>query len=179
MGVKPLFYMIHKEGMLFSSEIKTLLAYPGVPRKLDREGAAQIMLLGPGRKPGSGIFKDVQELMPGCCGYYSHGVWNWWHYWKLRDREHKDTFEETAECVRYLVTDAIRRQMVSDVPIGTFLSGGLDSSLISAVCAAEMAEKGDRLNTFSVDYVDNEKYFDNCNEKAANKFYKDLITVLN
>jgi len=61
--------------------------------------------------------------------------------------------------VRYLVTDAICRQMVSDVPLGTFLSGGLDSSLISAVCGREMANRGERLNTFSVDYEDNDKYF--------------------
>ena len=159
MGVKPLFYTLHKNGMLFSSEIKTLLTYPDVPRELEAEGAAQILLLGPGRKPGSGVFKNILELMPGCCGYYSYGRWNWWRYWKLRDREHRDSFEETAECVRYLVTDAIRRQMVSDVPLGTFLSGGLDSSLISAVCAAEMADRGEQLHTFSVDYENNDKYF--------------------
>ena len=159
MGVKPLFYMQHAGGLLFSSEMKTLLSYPGVPRELDQEGAAQLILLGPGRIPGSGVFKNVQELMQGCCGYYTDGNWNWWQYWKLKDREHKDTFAETAEKVRYLVLDAIRRQMVSDVPIGTFLSGGLDSSLISSVCANRMVEKGEKLNTFSVDYENNDKYF--------------------
>ncbi len=159
MGVKPLFYTMFSGGLLFSSEIKTILSYPGVPRELDREGAAQIILLGPGRVPGSGVFKDIREVMPGCCGFYSHGQWKWWRYWKLRDREHIDSFEETAECVRYLVTDAIRRQMVSDVPIGTFLSGGLDSSLISAICAMEMADRGQQLPTFSVDYENNDKYF--------------------
>ncbi len=159
MGVKPLFYTCFSGGLLFSSEIKTLLAYPGVPRELDREGAAQLVLLGPGRIPGSGVFKNVMELMPGCCGYYSRGEWKWWQYWKLRDREHTDIFEETVDYVRYLVTDAIRRQMVSDVPIGTFLSGGLDSSLISAICASELESRGEQLNTFSVDYENNEKYF--------------------
>ena len=159
MGVKPLFYTQFSDGLLFASEIKTLLSYPGVPRQLDREGAAQIVLLGPGRLPGSGVFKHVLELMPGCCGYYCRGSWKWWHYWKLRDREHIDSFDETVECVRYLVTDAIQRQMVSDVPIGTFLSGGLDSSLISAVCANVLQERGQTLTTFSVDYENNEKYF--------------------
>lgn len=158
-GVKPLFYMQFSGGLLFSSEMKTILAYPGVPRRLDKEGAAQIVLLGPGRAPGSGVFQGVSELMPGCCGYYCRGTWKWWQYWKLRDREHTDSFDETAECVRYLVTDAIQRQMVSDVPIGTFLSGGLDSSLISAVCANAMAQKNERLTTFSVDYENNDKYF--------------------
>lgn len=159
MGVKPLFYTRFSGGMLFSSEIKTLLSYPGVPAELDREGAAQIILLGPGRIPGSGVFKNVMELMPGCCGYYTRGNWKWWRYWKLMDREHRDTFEETAECVRWLVTDAIRRQMVSDVPIGTFLSGGLDSSLISAIVAGEMKVSGEQLDTFSVDYQNNDKFF--------------------
>ena len=159
MGVKPLFYTAFSGGMLFSSEMKTLLAYPGVPRELDREGAAQIILLGPGRIPGSGVLKNIQELMPGCCGYYAGGNWKWWQYWKLRDREHTDSFVETTETVRYLVTDAIYRQMVSDVPIGTFLSGGLDSSLISSICARQMQDKSEQLNTFSVDYENNDKYF--------------------
>ena len=156
MGVKPLFYTRFAGGLLFASEIKTLLSYPGVPAELDREGAAQVILLGPGRIPGSGVFKNIQELMPGCCGYYTQGNWKWWHYWKLRDREHKESFEETAECVRWLVTDAIRRQMVSDVPLGTFLSGGLDSSLITAICAEENKSQ---LDTFSLDYENNDKFF--------------------
>ena len=80
-------------------------------------------------------------------------------YWKLTDREHRDSFEETAAKVRELVLDAIKRQMVSDVPIGTFLSGGLDSSIISAVCAGEMNKRGEVLRTFSVDYQNNDQYF--------------------
>lgn len=159
MGVKPLFYTQFSGGFLFSSEIKTLLAYPDVPRELEAEGAAQVILLGPGRIPGSGVLKGIQELKPGYCGYYRQGKWSSWQYWKLKDREHTDSFEATAEYVRYLVTDAIKRQMVSDVPLGTFLSGGLDSSLITAVCARELENRGEQLNTFSVDYENNEKYF--------------------
>lgn len=159
MGVKPLFYKLHDGGIIFASEIKTILAYPSVKPQLDDDGVAQILLLGPGRAPGSGVFKGINELEPGCFGYYVCGKWNWKRYWKLNDREHTDTFEETAEMVRFLVTDAIQRQMVSDVPIGTFLSGGLDSSLISAVCAEEFQNKGKTLKTFSIDYENNEKYF--------------------
>ena len=85
-------------------------------------------------------------------------------YWKLRDREHRENFEETAEIVRFLVTDSIQRQMVSDVPIGTFLSGGLDSSIITAVCAGEKRKKGETLDTFSVDYLNNDQFF------VSNKF---------
>ena len=158
-GVKPLFYKLHENGLLFGSEIKSILAYPTVKAQIDAAGAAEILLLGPGRTPGCGVFRGIQELEPGCCGYFEAGALTVSRYWKLRDREHLDTFEQTAEKVRYLVTDAIRRQMVSDVPIGTFLSGGLDSSLITAVCAREMQDRGERLQTFSVDYENNEKYF--------------------
>ena len=159
MGVKPLFFTEVFHGLLFASEIKTLLAYPGVPRELDNEGAAQVVLLGPGRIPGSGVLKNLHELKPGWCGYYDNGKLHTWQYWKLRDREHTQTFEETAEQVRYLVTDAIKRQMVADVPIGTFLSGGLDSSLITAVCAKEKSNRGEVLPTFSLDYENNDKFF--------------------
>ncbi len=159
MGVKPLFYKLHMDGMLFASEIKTILAYPTVKAELDAQGAAEILLLGPGRTPGSGVLRGIYEIEPGCCGFYEDGNLKIDRYWKLRDREHTDSFEQTVEKVRYLVTDSIQSQMVSDVPIGTFLSGGLDSSLISAICAKEMAVSGTRLNTFSVDYEDNEKNF--------------------
>ena len=158
-GVKPLFFKRHGAGLLFASEIKTILAYPGVEAVLDEQGVAEILLLGPGRSPGCGVLRGMEELEPGCCGYYEQGRLRLHRYWKLTDREHRETFEETAEQVRYLVTDAIRRQTVSDVPVGTFLSGGLDSSLITAICAREMAGRGRRLTTFSVDYVDNDKYF--------------------
>ena len=158
-GVKPLFFTQAGRGFLFASEIKTILACPGVRPRLEETGAAQLILLGPGRLPGSGVFKDIRELEPGCYGVYESGTLHLHPYWKLRDREHTDSFAETVEKVRFLVTDAIRRQMVSDVPIGTFLSGGLDSSIITAVCAKEMAERGERLKTFSVDYWNNEKYF--------------------
>lgn len=159
MGVKPLFYKLQDNCLIFASEIKTILAHPSVPAQLDAEGAAQILLLGPGRIPGSGVFRGIFELEPGCFGYFYCGKWNWKRYWKLMDREHTDAFEDTAAYVRFLVTDAIRRQMVSDVPIGTFLSGGLDSSLISSVCAQEMQKSGEVLPTFSVDYENNDKYF--------------------
>ncbi len=158
-GVKPLFYMCREGGLLFASEIKTILAYPGIEARLDSKGAAEILLLGPGRMPGSGVFRDVFELEPGCCGVFEDGCLRSWRYWRLTDTEHTESFEETAEQVRFYLTDSIRRQMVSDVPIGCFLSGGLDSSLITSVCAAEMQKKGELLPTFSLDYENNRKFF--------------------
>ncbi len=159
MGVKPLFYKLHEGGLLFASELKTILVYPTVKAQLDPQGAAEILLLGPGRTPGCGVFYGIRELEPGCCGYYENGKLKLQRYWHLRDREHREGFRETAETVRYLVTDAIEKQMVSDVPLGTFLSGGLDSSLISALCAEKMAQQEVTLQTFSVDYADNDRYF--------------------
>ena len=154
-GVKPLFYMERPAGLLFGSEIKNILAYPGIRAELDEDGAAELLLLGPGRTPGCGVYRGIRELEPGCCGWYENKKLSIRRYWKLRDREHPATFEETAEEVRSLVIDAVRRQMVSDVPIGTFLSGGLDSSIITAICAGYQ----ERLPTFSVDYADNDRYF--------------------
>ena len=80
-------------------------------------------------------------------------------YWDVKAKKHPDSKDDTIEMVRYLVKDSIERQLVSDVPIGTFLSGGLDSSIISSVAARYMKKRGERLNTFSVTYRDNDKYF--------------------
>ena len=154
-GVKPLFYKEHGGGLLFGSEIKNILAYPGVKAEIDEDGAAELILLGPGRTPGCGVYRGVYEIEPGCCGWYEEGKLRLRRYWKLRDREHRESLEETAEHVRFLVLDAVRRQMVSDVPIGTFLSGGLDSSIITAICAGFQGN----LPTFSVDYEGNDRNF--------------------
>lgn len=179
-GVKPLFYKLHQNKLIFASEIKTILAYPGVPSELDQEGAIQLLMFGPGRMPGSGVFRNISELEPGCRGYFENGKLSTERYWLLKDREHRDTLEETLEYVRYLVTDAIRRQMVSDVPIGTFLSGGLDSSIISAVCAGELAKRGEVLRTFSVDYQNNDRYFQSSKfQPNSDKTYIDtMVDVL-
>ena len=117
MGVKPLFFMRHGDSLIFASEIKTILAYPGIRAKVDVQGAAEVIMLGPGRTPGCGVFRDIVEVEPGCCGYYSSGKLRIWRYWELKDREHREDFEETVQTVRRLVMDAITRQTVSDVPV--------------------------------------------------------------
>lgn len=173
MGVKPLFYCLREKGMIFASEIKTILASGYVNPVLDADGIAQLLLLGPGRKPGSGVFRDIKELEPGWYAFFEAGVFCPTQYWKLKDRKHLESFEETAQNVCYLVTDSITRQMVSDVPLGTFLSGGLDSSIISAVCARSMGEK---LQTFSVDYENNEKFFvPGKFQPSSDNYYIDLM----
>ena len=173
MGVKPFFYAQVGTTFVFASEIKTLLKYPGVEPVIDSNGVAELLFVGPGRTPGCGVFRDIHELRPGEYGVFEGGSLERSEegadalaaglekrrYWMLRDRVHADPPEQTVKRVRSLVTDAIRRQLVSDVPIGTFLSGGLDSSLISSVAASYMRERGERLKTFSVTYTDNRKYF--------------------
>lgn len=160
MGVKPFFYRWEGGNFLFASELKTLLAFPGVKAQLDNYGIAQLMLLGPGRTPGCGVFAGMEELKAAEGGWVTaDGRMEKHRYWKLTPEPHTENFAETAAHVRALVEDAITRQLVSDVPIGTFLSGGLDSSLISSVACTRMMEEGRHLDTFSVDYKDNDRYF--------------------
>ncbi len=158
-GVKPFFYHIYNEGIIFGSEIKTLLANPKVSRKVNRNGIAEIFLIGPGRTPGVSAFRDIQELKPGQCGTYSEDGLTLKTYWEIQAKEHTDTLEETIEKTRSLITDSINRQLVSDVPLCCFLSGGLDSSIISSVSAKKYSDEDRTLTTYSVDYTDNDKYF--------------------
>ena len=156
MGVKPLFYKLHDGGLIFGSEIKMILAYPTVKAEMDAEGAAELLLIGPGRTPGSGVFRGIWEMKPGHYGRYRSGKWSVHQFWDLIDKHHEDSLENTAQTVGWLVTDAIKRQMDCDAPTGVFLSGGLDSSVICAVGAEHTKTL---LQTFSVDYCGNEKYF--------------------
>lgn len=158
-GVKPLFYTIRDGEIIFASELKGIFAYPGIQPVLDRKGLNEVFSIGPARTYGCGVFKNIEELLPGHMLLCSGDGFNLKCYWKLESRPHEDSYEETIEKTSYLVQDSIRRQMVSDVPICTFLSGGVDSSLVSAVCAAELKKKGNRLTTFSFDFVNNDKNF--------------------
>lgn len=158
-GVKPLFYTIKDKTLVFSSELKGLYCFPGVTARLDPGGLNELFGLGPARTPGNGILTDIHELKPGTCmtcstlGIITHT------YYRLTSRPHEDSYEDTIEKTRFLITDAIKRQMISDVPICTFLSGGVDSSLVSAVCASELKAAGGQLSTYSFDFTENDKYF--------------------
>lgn len=158
-GVKPLFYTFLNDTLIFSSEIKGLFCYPGVEAAVDSDGLNEIFSLGPARSPGSAVFRNIHELKPGF--YLSHNRYGtqFTNYWRLSSMPHRDSYEDTIEKTRFLLTDAICRQLVSDVPVCTFLSGGVDSSVVSAVCAAELRKKGVQLTTFSFDFKDNDKYF--------------------
>jgi asparagine synthase (glutamine-hydrolysing) len=159
MGVKPFFYALRQGAFLFASELKGLLAHPWVAPQVDTDGVREVILTGPGRTPGCGVFKDIFELPPAHRGYFDQNGLHIQRYWKLQPQTHRDSLENTIGHVRELVTDAIERQLVSDVPIGTFLSGGLDSGLICSIANQTMRRQGKGLKTFSVDYKDNKKYF--------------------
>ena len=159
MGVKPLFYSINNKNIIFASEIKAILANPMVKTQIDREGITELFALGPAVVPGKAIYKNILEIAPANCLLISKENIKVWEYWKVTLEENKETVEEAAEHVRLLLFDAIKRQLVGDVPICTFLSGGLDSSAISAIAAEEFRNRGKILNTYSIDYKDNEKYF--------------------
>ncbi|TCS95466.1 asparagine synthase (glutamine-hydrolyzing) [Hazenella coriacea] len=159
-GIKPLFYTQVGTSFLFGSELKALLAHPEVRAEIDDEGIAEILLMGPARTPGLGVFCGIHECKPGHWMRVGHQGITVQSYWELVSQPHTDDFETTIHRVRGLFQDAVRRQLVSDVPIGTMLSGGLDSSAISAVVASIFEEEGrGPLCTYSVDYRDNDQYF--------------------
>jgi len=159
-GVKPLFYARKNEVFLFASEIKALLAYPNFPAEIDREGLAEIFLIGPARTPGNAIFRNMYELKPGHVLTYDRRGIRVQQYWSLPTDVHNDDFTRTVAKVRELIEDAVARQVVADVPVCTMLSGGLDSSALTAlICLQRDRASWPRVDTYSVDYVDNERYF--------------------
>jgi len=158
-GVKPLYYA-EKQGIFaFASRIKSLLLIPEISTDVDENGLNEIFMLGPAKTIGTAVFKDIKELPPASYMYYKDSKKNIKEYWQLEAAIHTENKDETIEHTRTLVKDAIERQLVSDVPLCTFLSGGLDSSIISRVASDYYKKSGDVLDTYSVDYTDNDKYF--------------------
>ena len=155
-GVKPLFYTLGSSGFLFGSELKALLAHPGIKPQVDREGLAEIFMIGPARTPGQGIFRGIAELKPGHSMVYSRKGIEIDQYWSLKSMPHRDDFDTTVSKVRELLEDIVKRQLVADVPVCTLLSGGLDSSALTALACRSYP--GD-IHTYSVDYLDNDRYF--------------------
>lgn len=159
MGVKPLFIARTKYALLFASEIKALLKHPDISPVLTENGVMELFALAPARTPGKTFFAGIEELKPGECMIYSPLGTYIHRYWQFKCDIHRDDINTTVEKVRWLVADSARRQLVSDVPVCIFLSGGLDSSILSYFAAKYYAEKNEQLRTFSIDYADNDKYF--------------------
>lgn len=160
LGVKPLYYAEQQDGLLFASEVKALLAHPMIKAAVNTEGLANIIAVGPSRTPGKALFQNINELRPGYAMRFSREGIRIWQYWRLQSEHHDESLEDTVDHVRFLLTDAIERQLVSDVPICTFLSGGLDSSIITGIASNRFQLQGkDKLHTYSIDYEDNERFF--------------------
>lgn len=158
-GIKPLFYAPVDGSMLFASEIKGILKHPKMRPDVDQRGLWELLFLSPVRLSG-GIFHGVNEIDPGCQAIWRGGErLEISRYWSLEAKELGDSREDMIGITRALLTDAIERQLVSDVPLCTLLSGGLDSSIVSAVAADSYRKRGEVLSTYSFEYEGNRESF--------------------
>ncbi len=153
LGVKPLYYTLHEGTLVIASEIKSLLSYLG-QAIVDEKGVKELLGLGPSLTPGQTVYKNIYSLRPGYYLYFQKEL----HiqcYWKLHDQSHDENLPETIQHVRHLVIESVQHQLLSDVPLSTMLSGGLDSSIITAITSQYVRP----LSTYSVTYEDQEQYF--------------------
>ena len=176
-GIKPLYYTFSNNNLIFASEIKAILEHPEITARIDETGIKELFGIGPAHSPGNCPFKDIFEIEPAHFAIYNKDTFIKKNYWNLKSKPHTDDFETTCNTVKSLLEDSIERQLVSDVPLCTLLSGGLDSSIITAY-ASNYCKKHQMptLNTFSVDYVDNDKNFVKSDfQPNSDKYYIDLM----
>lgn len=160
LGVKPLFYSYSNGRLLFGSEPKAILSHPDFSAQISGEGLAEIFAVGPARTPGHGVYCNMFELKPGHCMTVDRSGMQIRAYWKLESKPHEDDVDTTAERIHELLKDTVERQLASDVPICTLLSGGLDSSALTTFAANYYREHNmGTIHTYSIDYVDNDKHF--------------------
>ena len=159
-GIKPLFYTLLNDNFVFASEIKALFEFPDVEKVIDKNGLCELFGIGPAHTAGTTVFKNIFELSPAHFAIFNKYGLHTHRYWKLKSAPHIHSFFETCDNIKFLLEDSIKKQLVSDVPLCVFLSGGLDSSIITAY-ASQYCKKNNLppLSTFSVDYVDNDKNF--------------------
>ena len=175
-GVKPLYFTKVNSEICFASRIDTIFESGIKKPKLSNSGLNEIFTLGPSKTPGKGVFDGIEEVLPGEVITISKNYLHRTQYYKLVSRIHEDSYEDTIEKVRYLVTDSIQLQMLSDVPIATFLSGGIDSSIVSAICSNKLRQSNKILDTYSFDYKDNSKYFtSNSFQPSLDRPYVDIM----
>lgn len=176
-GVKPLFYTMQNNSFIFASEIKAIFQYPGVQKILDSQGISELFGLGPAHTPGTTIFNNIFELKPSHFAVFNHSGLHIERYWKLKSEPHTENLAQTCEHLEFLLKDAITKQLVSDVPLCTFLSGGLDSSIITRYAVDYCYKNGlPPINTYSIDYVDNDKNFIKSDfQPNSDSYYIDLM----
>ncbi len=156
LGLRPLFYTEKAGALIFASEIKGLFPYPGVEAILDKNGLTELLSLGPARKPGSAIFKDIFEVKPGhFLTYHRDGLLDQaFHHFEIK--EHTDSYEDTLDNISYLLDQSIKGLTPSVMPISSLLSGGLDSSIVTAKLS-EMSEHP--LATYSLEFDNSRQHF--------------------
>ena len=176
-GVKPLYYCFINHNFVFASEIKAILKFPGIEASLDEQGVCELFGIGPAHTAGTTAFKNIYELKPASMLIFKDDEIHISKYWKLKSKVHTDNLDKTCDTVKELLEDSIKRQLVSDVPLCTFLSGGLDSSIITLHAANYCKEHNlPPLNTYSIDYVDNDKNFVKTDfQPNSDNYYIDLM----
>jgi asparagine synthase (glutamine-hydrolysing) len=151
MGIKPLFVYRTGDGILFGSEPKAILANPLAHRVVDTDGLRELFAFV--KTPRHAVWAGMREIEPGTIVSVDADGVRERRYWRLETRPHTDDRDQSVAHVRALLDDIVRRQLVADVPRCVLLSGGLDSSTITALSAAQLAEQGERVRTFAVDFV--------------------------
>jgi asparagine synthase (glutamine-hydrolysing) len=160
LGVKPLCFTRTPSGVVFGSEPKAVLAHPGFSAELDAEGIAELFGQLGTRTPGHGIYRGLNDVRPGFLVRVNRRGVETTPYWQLEARRHTDDEATTIAVVRDLLSDIVDRQLVADVPLCTLLSGGLDSSALSALAAASLRRDGrGKLATYSVDFPGSQENF--------------------
>ncbi|MGW7284399.1 asparagine synthase (glutamine-hydrolyzing) [Streptomyces sp. NPDC054847] len=153
LGVKPLYWHAHATGVLFGSEPKAVLAHPLFHAELDAEGIAELFALPAAPTAGHGIFRGLHEVRPGHLVTAGRSAIREVRYWRVESRPHSDDPATTRRTVRELLADSVERQLLSDVPLCTLLSGGVDSSAITALAAEAQERAGHgKVTTYSVDF---------------------------
>ena len=177
-GVKPLFYTIFNDNFIFASELKAIFKFPNIPKIVDKQGISELFGIGPAHTPGLTVYKNIFEIKPAHFAIYNRSGLHTKRYWKLTSKPHTESFEETCNHLRNLLEDSINRQLVSDVPLCTFLSGGLDSSILTKLIGNYRKENGlSTISTYSVDYVDNDKNFVKSDfQPNSDNYYINLMT---
>ncbi|MFJ9928799.1 MULTISPECIES: asparagine synthase (glutamine-hydrolyzing) [Streptomyces] len=151
MGIKPFYYYRTPDGVLFGSEPKAILANPLVRPRVTLDGLRELLVLI--KTPGHAVWDGMREVEPGTVVTVDRSGLSTRVYWRLETRPHEDDRDTTIATVRTLLDDIVRRQLVADVPRCTLLSGGLDSSAMTALAARQLADQGEKVRSFAVDFV--------------------------
>ncbi|MFJ7769400.1 asparagine synthetase B family protein [Streptomyces sp. NPDC097107] len=162
--------------MVFGSEPKALLARPSVPRRVGQDGLREVLEMV--KTPEQGIFDGMYEVRPGQLVRVDRSGLTKRTYWALKAREHTDDLATTVDTVRGLLEDIVERQTVSDVPPCSLLSGGLDSSVITALASRALAGRGEGpVRSFSVDFEEHGAEFvvDPVRGSSDTPFVHDLV----